>query len=76
MIQRLTILPDPEASEALDELASDTALSSWNLNLLTARDRQRIVRRDARFRHPSIDQACDTLHDGPGHPRRPCRPRD
>ena len=65
MIQRLAVLPDPEASEALDELASDTALSSWNLNLVTARDRQRVVRRDTLYRHPSVDQTCDTLHDGP-----------
>ena len=65
MIQRLAVLPDPEASEALDELASDAALSSWNLNVVTARDRQRAVRRDTRYRHPSADQACDTLHDGP-----------
>ena len=65
MIQRLAVLPDPEASEALDELASDTALSSWNLNLVTARDRQRVVRRDAVYRHPGVDQVCNTLHDGP-----------
>lgn len=65
MIQRLAILPDPEASEVLEELASDPALSSWNLNLVTARDRQRVVRRDTRYRHPSVAQACDTLHDGP-----------
>lgn len=65
MIQRLAVLPDPEASAALDELATDEALSSWKLNLVTARDRQRAVRRDARYRHPGVDQACETLHDGP-----------
>ena len=65
MIQRLAALPQPEASDALDELASDTALSSWNSNLITARDRQRVVRRDTLYRHPSVDQACGTLHDGP-----------
>ena len=69
MIQRLAVLPDPEASEALDELASDTALSSWNLNLVTARDRQRVVRRDALYRHPTVDQVCNTLRHGPpGNP--------
>ncbi|MDE0227634.1 MAG: hypothetical protein OXJ62_02115 [Spirochaetaceae bacterium] len=51
MIQRLAALPDPEASAALDELATDEALSSWKLNLATARDRQRVVRRDALHRH-------------------------
>ena len=40
MIQRLAALPDPEARAALDELATDKALSSWKLNLVAARDRQ------------------------------------
>lgn len=71
MIQRLAALPDPQASAALDELAADTALSSWKSNLVTARDRQRVVRRDALYRHPTVDQACKTLHDGP-----PANPAD
>ena len=71
MIQRLAVLPDPEASAALDELTADAALSSWNLNLVTARDRQCVVRRDARYRHPDVDQTCKTLHDGP-----PANPAD
>ena len=71
MIQRLAVLPDPEAGKALDELASDAALSSWNLNLVTARDRQRVVRRNALYRHPGVDRACKTLHDGP-----PANPAD
>ena len=71
MIQRLSVLPDPEASDALDELASDTALSSWHPNLAPARDRQRVIRRDALYRHPSVDRACSTLHDGP-----PANPAD
>ena len=61
MIQRLAVLPAPEASAALDELAADPALSSWKLNLVTARDRQRVVRRDALYRHPVVEQACKTL---------------
>ena len=62
MIQRLAVLPDREASAALDELAADAALSSWKLNLVTARDRQRVVRRDALYRHPVVEQACKTLY--------------
>lgn len=65
MIQRLAMIPDPEASAALNELAADAALSSWRLNLVTARDRQRMVRRDAAYRHPTVAQVCDTLGDGP-----------
>ena len=71
MIQRLSILPEPEASVALAELASDTALASWHATLVPARDVQRVIRRDARYRHPSVDQACRTLHDGP-----PANPAD
>ncbi len=40
MIERLAALPDPEARAALDELATDEALSSWKVNLVAARDRQ------------------------------------
>ena len=65
MIRRLSVLPDSEASAALDALAADAALSSWNLNLVTARDHQRVVRRDALYRHPTVDQVCNTLRNGP-----------
>ena len=65
MIQRLAGLPEREASIALEALASDTALSSWHSNVIPARDRQRVVRRDAVYRHPGVDQVCNTLHDGP-----------
>ena len=65
MVQRLAVLPDPEASAALDALTSDPSLASWDLNLITARDRQRVIRRDALYRHPTGDQVCNTLRDGP-----------
>ena len=69
MIQRLAMIPDLEASAALEELVADVALSSWRLNLVTARDRQRMVRRDAVYRHPTFDQVCHVLNDGsPANP--------
>lgn len=52
MIQRLAILPEPEAGDALDALAADTALSFWHATLDQAGDRQRVLRRDAGHRHP------------------------
>ena len=71
MVQRLAVLPDPEASAALDALGSDPALSSWNLDLTTACDRQRVALRNAGYRHSTVDEACNTLHDGP-----PANPAD
>ena len=65
MIQRLANLPESDAGSALDELASDAALSSWRGTLISARDRQRVIRRDACYRHPSVTQVRDTLGNGP-----------
>ena len=55
----------PEAGAALDALVSEPALSGWHTDLNQARDAQRVVRRDAVFRHPNIEQVCRTLNDGP-----------
>ena len=65
MIDTLARLPSDEASAALQDLASDEALSSWRVELTWARAKQRVVRRDATYRHPSIQRVCRTLHDGP-----------
>ena len=65
MVQRLAILPEPEAGAALDELSSDTALSSWHAILDQARDRQRVLRRDAGYRHPNAVRVRRTLRNGP-----------
>ena len=65
MIQRLAILPEPEAGAALDELASDTALSFWHATLHQAGDRHRVLRRDAGYRHPGAEQVRSTLRNGP-----------
>ena len=65
MIRGLAECPTQEASSALESLAADPALSRWGPVLLRARDDQRIVRRDAAYRHPDIEQVCQTLNDGP-----------
>ena len=52
------------ASESLDSLSDDPELSSWHGLLSSARMAQRTLRRDAEYRHPTIQQACETLTDG------------
>ena len=65
MIQSLSELPTVEASATLEKLASDEGLSPWRAELVRARDDQRVVRRDAAYRHPNVEHVCRTLHDGP-----------
>ena len=64
LIQRLAASPDPVASNALESLHADTALSRWRDVLAQAKDAQRVIRRDAGYRHPEIDQVCRTLDGG------------
>ncbi len=71
MIQRLAESPTEEAGAALDVLTADTKLSRWRPYLLRARDDQRVVRRDAAYRHPDVEQICRTLDGGP-----PANPAD
>ncbi len=64
LIQRLAASHDKDASDALDTLLADTALSRWHDVLLHAQDAQRVIRRDAGYQHPDIEQVCWTLHNG------------
>ena len=63
LIRRLSSLPTDEASLALEELATDEVLSKWRLVLERARDRQRVINRDAGYQHPSIKQVRRTLRN-------------
>ena len=65
MIPGLAELPTAEAGTALEALASDPALVHWRPELIRARDDQRVIRRDAAYRHPDVEQVCRTLSDGP-----------
>ena len=65
MIRSLAELETDEASMALEALAADEGLSSWHAELIRAGDDQRVVRRDAAYRHPDVEQVCRTLNDGP-----------
>ena len=69
LIQRLAASPGKDASEALDSLLKNPALSAWRDVLSRAQDTQRIIRRDADYRHPTIEQVCQTLKGGtPANP--------
>ena len=64
LIQRLAASPSKDASDALDRLLDDSSLSRWCDILSRAQDAQRMIRRDASYRHFTIEQVCQTLNDG------------
>ena len=64
LIQELATSPARDASDALASLVADPALSAWRDVLSQARDTQRVIRRDADYRHPTIEQVCQTLKGG------------
>ena len=65
MIQRLAESSTDGASAALEALVSEESLVQWRDELVHARDRQRVIHRDAAYRHPEVEQVCRTLNDGP-----------
>ena len=68
-IRHLAVSPAKEASSALASLRSDPALARWYAELSRARDSQRIIRRDAEYHHPTIEQVRETLNgDAPANP--------
>ena len=64
VINNLGSRPCSSASESLDSLSDDPELSSWHGLLSVVRTTQRTLRRDAEYRHPKLQQACETLDDG------------
>ena len=69
LIQCLAASPAREASNALPTLLAEPALSRWHDALSQAQDAQRVTRRDASYRHPTIEQVCQTLNGGtPANP--------
>ena len=63
LIQRLTALPGKDALQALDSLATDPALLRWRHRLERARDDQRVLHRDASYRHPDVAELHRALAD-------------
>ena len=69
LIQRLASLPGVDATQALDVLSSDPALHHWYHVIVDARDRQRVIHRDAAYTRPSLEQICRTLsNQAPANP--------
>lgn len=64
LIQHLESIPLDVATTSLESLSHDPQLSGWKDRLSRARTRQRTVRRDAEFRHPELQQVCNTLGSG------------
>ena len=60
MLSRLT---GNDASRALDDLVGDDALVEWRTELEQAQYRQEIARRDASYRHPSVNEVRQTLNN-------------
>ena len=68
-VRHLATSPAKEASDALASLHADPALERWHDELSRAQDSQRIIRRDAEYRHPTIEQVRETLNGGtPANP--------
>ncbi|MCY4658749.1 MAG: hypothetical protein OXF93_02920 [Acidobacteria bacterium] len=65
MIGDLAALPDEDVTGILEELTAEPTLSRWRSVLVQAKEDHRVVRRDASYRHPGIEQICRTLDDGP-----------
>ena len=64
LIRRLAGRSGNDASAALNRLFGDPALSVWRDVLLLARDSQKVISRDAGYRHPGIRDVCRTLDNG------------
>ena len=60
-ILMLSRLPGDDAYQALNELVRDDTIVDWRVDLEQAQYRQRIVRRDASYRHPDIWEVRQTL---------------
>ena len=65
MIHRLAESATDDAGAALEALVSEESLLQWRDELVHAREQQRVIHRDAAYRHPEVGQVCRTLNDGP-----------
>lgn len=61
LVDRLSAIPSPDASEALEDLSTADTLRPWRERLRNAKARQREVRREANFRHADVGQVLQTL---------------
>lgn len=61
LINRLASLPSPEATASLESLSSDIALHPWRFKLMDSASRQNVIRREASFRHKTVEQVLQVL---------------
>jgi len=61
LVEQLGSEVGDEAELALDSLIEDPQLAGWRSHLTAARERQRVVQRDASYRHPSVEEVQSTL---------------
>ena len=64
MIRTLADRTDQATGSLLGRLAADQALDKWRHSLVDASDHQRVIRRDAGYRHASAKAVCQTLNGG------------
>ena len=63
LIRQLAAVAGDEARQALACLAADPHLTGWRGRLAVAQERQRVIHRDASYRHPSVEEVQATLRD-------------
>ncbi|MDE2762757.1 MAG: hypothetical protein OXQ94_15855 [Gemmatimonadota bacterium] len=63
-IDRLSEDASEAAGKALDSLAGDDRLARWRSRLLDRLHRQKSVRREADFSHPSLERVAEVLDNG------------
>lgn len=69
LVNSLASKPDRSATEALESLEGDVSIIRWHAYLSQCLDSHRIIRRDAEYRHPTLQQACRVLQGGaPANP--------
>lgn len=64
MVRTLADRPDQGSGDELARLCEEVPLNGWHPILEDAPDRQRVIRRDATYRHPRVEQVCQTLNGG------------
>ena len=64
MVRTLADRPDQRTSDELARLCTEAGLKGWHPMLEDALDRQRVIRRDAAYRHPTVEEVCRTLNAG------------
>lgn len=70
VINELASRPCSSASAALESLLENPDLASWRGTLSAAREAQAVLRRDAEYRIPTLQESCESL--GSGRPANAC----